>query len=105
MDMKNITIAVDEGTYRLACARAAELDTSVSTLVLQYLRSLAVETSGGPKAETESEWRGRRLREVVADFDARGVGLLMAGNLPREALYNRSAARSEARNERRDSSL
>ena len=99
MDMKNITIAVDEGTYRLVCARAAELDTSVSTLVLQYLRSLAVETSGGPETEAEGEWRGRRLREVVADFDARGVGLRMAGNLTREELYDRRAARSEAGNE------
>ena len=102
--MKNITIAVDEGTYRLACVRAAELDTSVSALVLHYLRSLADETSGGPGAGAEGEWRGRRLREVVADFDARGVGLRMAGKLPREELYDRSAARSEAANERRDRS-
>ena len=102
--MKNITIAVDEGTYRLACVRAAELDTSVSALVLHYLRSLAVETSGGPGAGAEGEWRGRRLREVVADFDARGVGLRMAGNLPREELYDRGAARSEAGNERHDRS-
>ena len=102
--MKNITIAVDEGTYRLACARAAELDTSVPALVVHYLESLAVETSEGPGAGTKGEWRGRRLREVIADFDARGVGLRMAGNLPREELYDRNAARSEAGNERSDRS-
>ena len=51
--------------------------------------TIAVETPGG--AEAEGEWRGRRLREVVADFDARGVGLRMANNLPREELYDRSA--------------
>ena len=92
--MKNITVAVDEGTYEVACIRAAELDTSVSALVLDYLRSLAVEPAGAPDAEAAGERRGRWLREVVADFDARGVGLRMAENLPREALYNRSAARS-----------
>lgn len=104
MDMKNITIAVDEGTYRLACARAAELDTSVPALVVHYLRSLAVETSEGAHDGAQGESRGRRLREVVADFDARGVGLRMAGNLRREELYDRGAARSETGNERRDSS-
>ena len=31
--MKNITVSVDEGTYRRARIRAAELDTSVSALV------------------------------------------------------------------------
>ena len=46
-------------------------------------------------AQAEVEWRSR-LREVVADFDARGVGLRMAGNLTREELYDRRAARSEA---------
>ena len=91
MDMKNITIAVDEGTYRLACARATELDTSVPALLQRYLRSLAVETPEEAHAGAQGESRGRRLREVIADFDARGVGLLMAGNLSREELYDRSA--------------
>ena len=73
MGMKDITIAVDEGT-------------------------------GALTAQAEGEWRGRRLREVVADFDARGVGLRMANNLPREELYDRSAARSEAGSERHNRS-
>ena len=38
--MKNITVSIDEGTYRLARIRAAELDTSVSALVRGYLMSL-----------------------------------------------------------------
>lgn len=42
--MKNITVAVDEKTHRMARIRAAELDTSVSALVRQYLRDLV---SGG----------------------------------------------------------
>ena len=39
--------------------------------------------------ETELQRRRRLLSEVVADFDARGVGLRMSDNLPREQLYDR----------------
>ena len=42
--MKNITVSIDEKTHRMARIRAAELDTSVSALVRQYLRDLV---SGG----------------------------------------------------------
>lgn len=44
-------------------------------------------------AETESERCRRLLSEVLEDFDARGVGLPMAENLPREDLYDRDALR------------
>ena len=41
--------------------------------------------------------RGRKLLEAVfAGFDARGVGLRMADNLPREVLYDRAVTRCEA---------
>ncbi len=43
--MKNITVSVDEETHRLARIRAAELDTSVSALVREFLRNLAEEPS------------------------------------------------------------
>lgn len=46
--------------------------------------------------ESALERRRRLFDEVLADFDARGVGLRMADNLPREAIYDRSAPRSEA---------
>ncbi|MCY4393503.1 MAG: hypothetical protein OXE43_15880 [Chloroflexi bacterium] len=39
--------------------------------------------------ETEPQRRRRLLSEAVADFDARGVGLRMSENLPREQLYDR----------------
>ena len=99
--MKNITVSIDEETHRLARIRAAELDTSVSALVRSYLRSLASD-SATPTAscvtneETAVELRRRLLRELFADFDARGVGLHMSDNLPREELYERARARSEA---------
>ncbi len=96
--MKNITVSVDEETHRLARIRAAELGISVSALVRDYLKTLVREQADGPRAneqgvETESERRRRLLNEVFADFDARGVGLRMVDNLPREALYDRDALR------------
>ena len=39
--MKNITIAIDDETYRQARIRAAELGTSLSALVKDYLNSLS----------------------------------------------------------------
>ena len=99
--MRNITVSVDDGTYRRARIRAAELDTSVSALVREYLQSLSVERAQGAPTEIVAEQRGRLLREVIADFDAQGVGLRMADNLSRDELYDRDAARAEAERERR----
>ena len=99
--MKNITVSVDDETHRLARIRAAELDTSVSALVREYLKSLVADRTGGtasnePDVETEAERRRRMLREVFEDFDARAVGLRMSDNLTREELYDRARARAEA---------
>jgi hypothetical protein len=41
------------------------------------------------------ERRRRLFGEVFADFDARGVGLRMADNLPRASLHNRSVTPSD----------
>ena len=43
VEMKNITVSVDEQTHRNARIRAAELGTSVSALVRGYLRELVAE--------------------------------------------------------------
>ena len=43
--MRNITVSVDEDTHRLARVRAAELDTSISALVREYLRTLSGDDS------------------------------------------------------------
>ena len=99
--MKNITVSVDEETHRLARIRAAELETSVSALVRDYLRFLVegrnpVRTGDARRVETAHERRRRLLNEVFEDFDARDVGLRMTDNVPREALYDRTAARAEA---------
>ena len=98
--MKNITVSVDEATYRRARIRAAELDTSVSALVRHYLRSMAGDgaerlASAAPGAEAAVELRRRKLDDVLADFDARGVGLGPRDKLPREQIYDRAQARAE----------
>jgi hypothetical protein len=41
--MKNVTIALDDETHRAARIRAAELGTSLSALVKDYLQGLVVE--------------------------------------------------------------
>ena len=95
--MKNITVSIDEHTHRQARIRAAELGTSVSALVRTYLNRLVTEPLEEKVTEEESETplesRRRLLREVIEDFDARGIGLRMSENLTRDELYDRNAFR------------
>ncbi len=96
--MRKITVSVDEETHRLAHIRAAELSTSVSALVREFLQSLAVERPGasGASASTEEDEHERGIRlmhDVLRDIRARGGGLRSADNLPRDALYDRNALR------------
>ena len=103
--MRNITVSVDDATYRRARIRAAELDTSVSALVRSYLRSLdgneGDETAArSDSPETVDELRYETLDELLADFDARGVGLRMSDNMSRDELYDRDAARAAVERER-----
>ena len=91
--MRNITVSVDEETHRSARIRAAELGTSVSALVRNYLRSLSRDRLGGESvsqcgAVTTGGLPHTQLDEVVADFEARGVGLEMKNNLTRDELYD-----------------
>ena len=91
--MKNITVSVDEETYRQARIRAAELDTSVSALVREYLQSLS---DAGPefrKLETASERRRRKLLNVIEDIGRNNPNFKMSDNVPREELYDRHASR------------
>ena len=93
MNVKNITVSVDEETHRSARIRAAELGTSVSALVRNYLRSLSRDgVSGEADARSDRATSGalRRtdLDDVIADFEARGVGLRMSDNLTRDELYD-----------------
>ena len=99
--MKNITVSVDEETHRLARIRAAELDTSVSALVRDYLKNLVedrVDRTADERLEVETvvERRRRMLREVIEKIRTSSPGFRAADNLPREELYDQARARSEA---------
>ena len=98
--MKNITVSVDEETHRLARTRAAELDTSVSALVRNYLRALAGDQSKESVTmeqarEREFERRRQLMGEVIDDIRATRSGFRAVDNLTREELYDRARARAE----------
>jgi plasmid stability protein len=64
--MKNITVSVDNETYRRARVKAAEHDTSVSALVRRFLTELASEESDIERLKREE----RELRARIAAFTA-----------------------------------
>lgn len=76
--MKNITVSVDDETYRRARVKAAERDTSVSALVRDYLREVA-------GAETEFE----RLKRQEAEARARIKNFSASDRLSRDELHER----------------
>ena len=93
LQMKNITVSVDAETHRLARIRAAELDTSVSALVREFLRDLATQRGGAlfnqQVLETDSERRKRLMDEVLEDIRTTRSGFRAADNVSREELYER----------------
>jgi uncharacterized protein YdaU (DUF1376 family) len=76
--MKNITVTVDDETYRRARIKAAERDTSVSALVKHFLAELA----GGESEAERLKREERALRERIGSFRA-------ADRLPREDVHGR----------------
>jgi hypothetical protein len=76
--MKNITVSLDEETYRRARMIAAQRDTSVSALVKRFLLELG-------SGETERLKRQEReLRERITDFNA-------SDRLSRDDVHRRGA--------------
>lgn len=61
--MKNITVTVDDETYRKARIKAAERDTSVSALVKRFLTDLA-----GSESDTDRLKRDVRYGSASAAF-------------------------------------
>lgn len=78
--MKNITVSVDDETYRRARIKAAEHDTSVSALVKEFLIGLAQEESDADRLRREE----RALRARIKTFRA-------ADRPPRDAAHERGA--------------
>lgn len=76
--MKNITVSLDDETYRRARIRAAELETSVSALVKRYLVDLA-------GSETEFE----RLEKLERSLRDRIVAFRAGDRLTRDEIHER----------------
>ena len=77
--MRNITVSVDDDTYKRARIAAAELDTSVSALVKAYLEQLSTR-------ESESE----RLKRQEREIRDRIVNFKSSDKLSRDELHTRS---------------
>lgn len=80
--MKNITIALDDTTYRNARVAAARRDASVSALVKRYLITLA--SSEEPPCEDKQE-----LETLLHEITSRHPDFSCHDNLSRDALYDR----------------
>jgi len=76
--MKNITVSVDDETYRKARIRAAELDTSVSAMVREYLASLTRREDEFSRLERMEE----AVRQRIKAFDG-------GDRLGRDELYEK----------------
>jgi hypothetical protein len=76
--VKNITVSLDDETYRRARMKAAELDTSVSALVRRFLVDLAA-------GETETE----RLKRQERDLRERITKFRGGERLGREVVHRR----------------
>lgn len=66
--MKNITLKVDDETYRQARLKAAALGTSVSAMVRSYLSSVAVDSAEANHRHVVAE-----LKKIYAEAEARAT--------------------------------
>ncbi len=80
--MKNITISLDDETYRKARIAAAQRDASVSALVKKFLLSLTAETIAPRDLKQEQETLLDSLWQRHPEFTS-------AENLSRVDLYER----------------
>ena len=80
--MKNITIALDDDTYRKARIVAAQRDASVSALVKKFLLTLTAEASAPRDLKREQE-------ALLDSLWQRHPGFTSAENLSRDALHAR----------------
>jgi len=78
--MKNITVSLDDETYRRARMIAAAQDTSVSALVKRFLTELGASENDGDRLKREE----RALRDRITEFRA-------SDRLPRDDVHGRQA--------------
>ena len=98
MDMKDITVSVDEKTYQALEKEAARKGLRISDLVCNSLRQLLTDAGiKNPVASPVSTEEAERLRalrkKALESIEASGVQFSAADRLPRDELYNRDAFR------------
>ncbi|MCX6612784.1 MAG: DUF6364 family protein [Acidobacteria bacterium] len=76
--MRNITVSVDDETYKRARIVAAEQDTSVSALVKTYLIQLATQESEFERLKRQEQ----EIRDKILSFNA-------SDRLTRDELHDR----------------
>ena len=92
MATKNITVSVDTETHHQARILAAEMGTSVSALVREYLRNLSSQHAAkspepvGDQLEIAAK-RRENLRSLLAEWKSKGIGLQPSEKLTREEFY------------------
>ena len=92
--MKNVTVSLDEATYRRARVRAAEIGRSLSSLVRDALQELG---SG------ESEFERLHRQELELREKLRGSGFRASERFSRDEVHDRELDRrlhNEAREQR-----
>jgi hypothetical protein len=66
--MKNITVKIDDETYRQARLKAAAMGTSVSAMVRSYLASMAADSDEANHRRMVTE-----LKKIYAEAEARAT--------------------------------
>ena len=88
--MKNVTVSLDDATYRNARRRAAEADRSLSSVVREMLQSYGAQESEFDRLAREEKILRERLEKKYSNL---GTG----GWLSREKLYDPERVREERR--------
>ena len=86
--MKNVTVSLDDATYRNARRRAAEAGRSLSSVVREMLQSYGAQ-------ENEFDRLARLEKELRAELDARPVQFSASDRMTREELYDPDRVRAE----------
>jgi plasmid stability protein len=84
--MKNVTVSLDDDTYRAARVKAAEAGRSLSSLVRDYLRALG---SG------ESAFERLHREEIALRKTLVGSGFRASDRMSRDEVYDRALARRD----------
>ena len=88
--VKNVTVSLDDDTYRKAKRWAVENDRSLSSVVREVLQTYGAQ-------ESEFDRLAMRRREIVAELDRLHPEFATERFLTREELYDPDRVRAERR--------